>query len=148
MHEYRAEVSKLFLWRAKWLVTMGFAGLEPKRCHIMQIWKWIFLSIFKVQVFFYAQLHVTTSIFSHKLGWLFGLVEWIQTEQYLDIKESDKHCFNLSFQHEGFLGSRECWLFPFLTLLFTSGIKLKATCLNIACILSLFHTKFKVVLLL
>jgi hypothetical protein len=30
---------------------------------------------------FYAQLHVTTSIFRHnKLCWLFGLVEWIQSE--------------------------------------------------------------------
>jgi hypothetical protein len=32
---------------------------------------------------FYAQLHVTSSIFPHnKLRWLFGLLEWIRSEQY------------------------------------------------------------------
>jgi len=36
-----------------------------------------------VQAFWYAQLHVTASIFPHnKLGWLFCLTEWIQSEQY------------------------------------------------------------------
>jgi hypothetical protein len=37
----------------------------------------------KVLAFFYSQLHVTTSVFlhnTHKLGWLTGLVEWIESE--------------------------------------------------------------------
>jgi hypothetical protein len=36
-----------------------------------------------IQVFLYAQPHVTASIFQHnKFGWLFDLVEWVQNEQY------------------------------------------------------------------
>jgi hypothetical protein len=36
-----------------------------------------------VKTFFYAQLQVTASIFPpNKRGWLFCLVEWIQSEQY------------------------------------------------------------------
>jgi hypothetical protein len=37
----------------------------------------------KVKAFLNAQLHITASIFqSNKLGWLLGLVECIQSEQY------------------------------------------------------------------
>jgi hypothetical protein len=42
----------------------------------MQVWA-------KVHAFFCAQLHVTVSVFPwNKLGWPFGLVKWIKSEQY------------------------------------------------------------------
>jgi hypothetical protein len=61
----------------------------------------------------YVQLHITTSIFPHnELSWNFGLVEWIQSEQYLNIEESDEHCLHLWFRQVNFVESWRCRLFP------------------------------------
>jgi hypothetical protein len=50
----------------------------------------------KVQVFFYAQLHVTASIFPHnKLGCCLALWNELKVNNILDIKESDEHCPHL-----------------------------------------------------
>jgi hypothetical protein len=77
----------------------------------------------------FIHLNVTASVFPHtKLGWLSGLVEWIQSEQYLDIKQTDEHCFHLWFRHASFHGSWGCRLFPLQILSFTFGIILKAKC--------------------
>jgi hypothetical protein len=52
----------------------------------------------KIQAFFYAQLHVTTSIFLHKLGWL-ALWNELKLNNTPDIKKSDEQCFHLWFWH-------------------------------------------------
>jgi len=52
----------------------------------------------KVQASFYAQLLVTTSVFPYnKLGWLFGLVEWIDSEEYPWYQISGEHSLHLWF---------------------------------------------------
>jgi len=41
------------------------------------------INSFLGQLYLRAQLHVTTSVFPQKkLGWLFGLLEWTESEQY------------------------------------------------------------------
>jgi hypothetical protein len=55
------------------------ASCELEHCHGGESNHWA-----KVKAFFYSQLHVTASVFLilDKLGWMFGFVELIQSEQY------------------------------------------------------------------
>jgi len=55
-------------------------------------------------------------------------VAWIQSENILDIEESDKHFLHLWLRRASFLGSWGCWLFPLQTLSFALGITLQALC--------------------
>jgi hypothetical protein len=68
------------------------------------------------------------NISCNQLGWLSGIVEWIQSEQYLDIKERDEHYLHLWSWHADFLRSLGCQLFPLGTLLFAFRFTLEAPC--------------------
>jgi hypothetical protein len=78
----------------------GFSLLDnpeeiTERENIMVIWKLQLKRVQNIINYFrtnhgmmkytslYALLHITASVFPHnKLGWLFGIVEWIHSEQY------------------------------------------------------------------
>jgi hypothetical protein len=50
----------------------------------------------KVQAFFYAQIHVTTSLFPHnKFGYCLALWNEFKENNTLDIEESDEHYLHL-----------------------------------------------------
>jgi len=61
----------------------------------------------KFEAFFYAQFHVTDSIFPYnKLVDCLPLWNELKMNITLDIDESDEHCLHLSFRHASFVESR------------------------------------------
>jgi hypothetical protein len=95
-----------------WTRNCLTAPCELVKCHGGKSNRWA-----KFKAFFYAQLHVTASVFPYnKLGWPFYLVEWIQSEQYPWYRRNDEHFLHSWFQHACFLKSWGCRLFPLQTL--------------------------------